>query len=51
MSAPTTDRELAGQELAVLAAVPKASLIGEQWRSADGGPTLAVEDPATGETL
>jgi succinate-semialdehyde dehydrogenase / glutarate-semialdehyde dehydrogenase len=51
MSAPTTNPELAAQEAAALAAVPKASLIGEEWRSADGGPTLEVEDPSTGDTL
>jgi succinate-semialdehyde dehydrogenase/glutarate-semialdehyde dehydrogenase len=51
MSAPTESPEPAGREAAVLAAVPKASLIGEAWRSPDGGPTIAVEDPATGQTL
>ena len=30
---------------------PKQLLIGGEWRDAAGGETLAVEDPATGETL
>jgi succinate-semialdehyde dehydrogenase/glutarate-semialdehyde dehydrogenase len=41
----------AQQEQSVLEAVPKELLIGGQWRAASGGGTLAVEDPATGETL
>ena len=51
MSAPTESPELLAREAAVLAAVPKASLIGGEWRSPDGGPTVSVEDPATGKTL
>lgn len=35
----------------VLAAVPTGLLIGGQWRTASGGATLPVEDPATGETI
>ena len=41
----------ATQEQAVIDAVPKQLLIGGEWRDASGGDTLAVEDPATGETL
>jgi succinate-semialdehyde dehydrogenase/glutarate-semialdehyde dehydrogenase len=51
MSAPTESPELLAQEAAVLAAVPKASLIAGEWRSPEGGPTVSVEDPATGKTL
>jgi succinate-semialdehyde dehydrogenase/glutarate-semialdehyde dehydrogenase len=35
----------------VLAAVPKDLLIAGEWRAAQGGARLEVEDPATGETL
>jgi succinate-semialdehyde dehydrogenase/glutarate-semialdehyde dehydrogenase len=38
-------------EAAVLTAVHKELLIGGHWRAASGGRVLAVEDPATGETL
>jgi succinate-semialdehyde dehydrogenase/glutarate-semialdehyde dehydrogenase len=38
-------------EAEVLAAVPKELLVGGVWRAAAGGARLAVEDPATGETL
>jgi succinate-semialdehyde dehydrogenase/glutarate-semialdehyde dehydrogenase len=38
-------------EAEVLAAVPKGLLIGGEWRPAARGARLAVEDPATGETL
>jgi len=38
-------------EHAVLQAVPKQLFIAGRWRDASGGGTLAVEDPATGETL
>ena len=41
----------ADAEAAVLAGVPKQLYIGGAWRDASGGGTLAVEDPATGETL
>ncbi len=41
----------AGQEQAVVAAVPKGLFVGGRWREASGGGTLPVEDPATGETL
>jgi len=41
----------AEREVAVLDAVPKQLFIGGEWRDADGGGTLGVEDPATGETL
>jgi succinate-semialdehyde dehydrogenase / glutarate-semialdehyde dehydrogenase len=40
-----------GQEQEVVARVPKGLFIGGVWRDATGGATLAVEDPATGETL
>jgi succinate-semialdehyde dehydrogenase/glutarate-semialdehyde dehydrogenase len=39
------------REQAVLANVPKELFIGGVWRAASGGGMLAVEDPATGETL
>ena len=42
---------LATQERAVIDKVPKRLLIGGEWRDAEGGATLPVEDPATGETL
>ena len=41
----------ADRERAVLDAVPKQLLIGGEWRDAEGGGTLGVEDPATGEVL
>lgn len=41
----------AEQERRVVEAVPKDLLIGGRWQPASGGRTLAVEDPATGETL
>src|SRR4051812_26291866 len=40
----------ADAEQAVLAAVPKQLLIGGAWRDGREGGTVAVEDPATGET-
>jgi len=42
---------VATNEQAVVDAVPKALLIGGEWRDAAGGTALPVEDPATGETL
>jgi succinate-semialdehyde dehydrogenase / glutarate-semialdehyde dehydrogenase len=39
------------REQAVLVEVPKNLYIGGEWRTASGGGTLPVEDPATGETL
>jgi len=42
---------LATDEQAVIDALPKGLFIGGEWRDAAGGSTLAVEDPATGETL
>jgi succinate-semialdehyde dehydrogenase/glutarate-semialdehyde dehydrogenase len=39
------------RERAVLDAVRTDLFIGGQWRPAAGGKTLAVDDPATGETL
>jgi succinate-semialdehyde dehydrogenase / glutarate-semialdehyde dehydrogenase len=41
----------APQQSAVLDGVAKQLYIGGSWRDASGGGTLAVEDPATGETL
>jgi succinate-semialdehyde dehydrogenase/glutarate-semialdehyde dehydrogenase len=41
----------ATQEQAALDAVPNQLFIGGEWRDAGGGATLAVEDPATGESL
>jgi succinate-semialdehyde dehydrogenase/glutarate-semialdehyde dehydrogenase len=38
-------------EQQALGRVPKHLYIGGEWRQATGGGTLAVEDPATGETL
>jgi succinate-semialdehyde dehydrogenase/glutarate-semialdehyde dehydrogenase len=38
-------------ERAILDAVPKQLFIGGRWVDAASGKTLAVEDPATGETL
>src|SRR5688572_7219819 len=42
---------IATNEQAAVDAAPKQLLIGGEWRDASGGATLAVEDPATGETL
>jgi succinate-semialdehyde dehydrogenase/glutarate-semialdehyde dehydrogenase len=42
---------IATQEQTVVDKVPTQLLIGGEWRDASGGETLAVEDPATGETL
>jgi succinate-semialdehyde dehydrogenase/glutarate-semialdehyde dehydrogenase len=41
----------ATDEARVLDAVPTGLLIGGSWRPAEGGRTLAVDDPATGKTL
>jgi succinate-semialdehyde dehydrogenase/glutarate-semialdehyde dehydrogenase len=38
-------------QAAVLASVPKQLYIGGRWRDAAGGGTLAVEDPATEQSL
>jgi succinate-semialdehyde dehydrogenase / glutarate-semialdehyde dehydrogenase len=38
-------------EQAVLSAVPRKLYIGGEWVDSSSGDTLAVEDPATGETL
>ncbi len=45
----TTTRQAAEQ--AVLDAVPKQLFIAGEWRDGAGGDTVAVEDPATGETI
>jgi succinate-semialdehyde dehydrogenase/glutarate-semialdehyde dehydrogenase len=42
---------IATQEQTVTEKVPKELYIGGEWRAASGGETLAVEDPATAETL
>jgi succinate-semialdehyde dehydrogenase / glutarate-semialdehyde dehydrogenase len=42
---------IATQEQTVIDKVAKQLYIGGEWRDASGGETLAVEDPATGETL
>ena len=42
---------VATKEQQVIDAVPKQLYIGGEWRDAAEGKTLAVEDPATGETL
>src|SRR2546421_8808436 len=39
------------REAEVVDQVPKQLFIGGEWRDADGGGTLTVEDPATGEPL
>ncbi|MFL5886703.1 MAG: aldehyde dehydrogenase family protein, partial [Thermoleophilaceae bacterium] len=41
----------ASKEQAALESVPKQLYIGGEWRDGTGGETLAVEDPATEETL
>jgi succinate-semialdehyde dehydrogenase / glutarate-semialdehyde dehydrogenase len=51
MTAPATRPEQEEREAAVLAAVPKASLVGPDWRDAGDGAPLEVEDPATGAAL
>ncbi len=42
---------IATEEQSVVGQVPKQLYIGGEWRDASGGDTLAIEDPATGETL
>ncbi len=42
---------IATREQAVIDEVPKRLYVAGEWRDASGGETLAVEDPATGETL
>ena len=42
---------LEAQRRAVLDGVPRQLYIGGEWRDGTGAGTLAVEDPATGETL
>ena len=39
------------RETALLASVPDGLLIGGEWRAAEGGKTLEVYDPATGEVI
>src|SRR4051794_22459711 len=42
---------LAAAEASVVASVPHDLYIGGEWRPASGGGSLAVEDPATQDTL
>ena len=42
---------IATREQSVVDSVPKGLFVGGEWRDASGAKTLAVEDPATGETL
>src|SRR5215207_10906632 len=42
---------IATEERSVVEEVAKQLYIGGEWRDAAGGDTLAVEDPATGETI
>ena len=39
------------RERSVVESVNTGLFIGGQWRDAEGGKTLAVEDPSTGDTL
>lgn len=39
------------REEELLASVPDGLFIGGQWRAADGGKTLDVSDPSTGEVI
>ncbi len=39
------------REAGILAAVPRQLYIGGEWRDGADGATVAVEDPATGETI
>lgn len=39
------------RESELLASVPTGLLIGGEWRAAEGGKTVAVSDPATGEVI
>ena len=45
------DMSIATEEQTVVDEVPKQLYIGGEWRDASGGGTLAVEDPATEETI
>jgi succinate-semialdehyde dehydrogenase / glutarate-semialdehyde dehydrogenase len=49
--AATAGAALQDREQAALARAPQALYIGGRWRSATGGGTLGVEDPATGEVF
>jgi succinate-semialdehyde dehydrogenase/glutarate-semialdehyde dehydrogenase len=42
---------IASAEQTVVDGVPHQLLIGGEWRDGSGGGTVAVEDPATGETI
>jgi succinate-semialdehyde dehydrogenase/glutarate-semialdehyde dehydrogenase len=50
-TSPTSPTNPVAAERAVLAAVPKQLFIGGAWRDGREGGTVAVEDPATGETI
>src|SRR4051794_41936176 len=41
----------ANKEKTVVEAVPTQLYIGGEWRDANGGATLDVEDPSTGDTV
>jgi succinate-semialdehyde dehydrogenase/glutarate-semialdehyde dehydrogenase len=47
----STTTQKADAERAVLAAVPKQLFIGGSWRDGRGDGRIAIEDPATGETI
>ncbi len=47
----STTRPAAEAERAILAAVPRQLYIGGAWRDGREAGTIAVEDPATGETI
>lgn len=42
---------LTDQDRGFIETLPKGMLIGGEWRAAEGGATIPVEDPATGEVL
>jgi succinate-semialdehyde dehydrogenase / glutarate-semialdehyde dehydrogenase len=44
-------RSIVMSETELLADVPEGLFIGGQWRPADGGATMTVQDPSTGETI
>ncbi len=51
MAVEVNAKEEQTREREVLDAVPKQLFIGGEWRDAEGGAKLGVEDPATGEQL
>ena len=46
-----TTQTQSSQEQAAVDAVPKQLFIGGEWRDADGGQTIPVEDPSTQEVI